>query len=286
MERTARGTERRDPLAPIMALGRRQHAIGIAVGLVGAFFVHGAGAATSLSKLYELESFAGQVRAAVVEQLRAEYEVSVVDEPPPPPAPVEPAPVAEEPTSPSAPEAPAPEEAPAPAAAQAGAALVAEPSPDEPVDLTGESFTIVSGQGDKFAGGVTEAAGTSKDAVYDQRARVGGVPGGTGTAPAAKGPVAGPDKSRPARPLGGSWNDCGFPAEADMEQVDAGVVSLIVTVGTDGRAKSAIIQSDPGYGFGAHARQCAFRKTYEVALDRAGNPVVSTTAPFRVRFTR
>ncbi len=82
-----------------------------------------------------------------------------------------------------------------------------------------------------------------------------------------------------------SWN-CGFPAEADMEQIDYATVTLSVTVGADGRAKSVTVLKDPGYGFGSLARSCAFRMRYAVGLDAQGKPITKTTAPFPVRFTR
>ncbi len=59
---------------------------------------------------------------------------------------------------------------------------------------------------------------------------------------------------------------------------------MAVTVGADGRAKSVAIQQDPGSGFGAQARQCAMRKAFTPALDKLGNPIVGTTAPFFVKF--
>ena len=159
--------------------------------------------------------------------------------------------------------------------------LTADPDPDAPVDLTGEGF--VTGEGE-FRGGITSSSGTAKQAVRDVKAVPTGVPGGTGTAPA---PVRAPveDKSRPAAPMGTSWNDCGFPAEAQLDGVEFGKVTLVVTVGTDGRAKSVSVLADPGSGFGSHARQCAMRRTFRPALDKAGQAVVSTTAPFTVKFT-
>ena len=86
--------------------------------------------------------------------------------------------------------------------------------------------------------------------------------------------------------MNGSWNDCDFPAEADIEGIDSAVVQLTVTVGPNGRAKSVTVLKDPGFGFGQSARSCAFRKQFNAALDRAGTAITMSTAPFTVRFTR
>ncbi|MEI9936780.1 MAG: energy transducer TonB [Pseudomonadota bacterium] len=142
----------------------------------------------------------------------------------------------------------------------------------------------MNGTADRYAGGVTAADGTANKAVHDLRAQ----PDGVGKAP-PPGPVAppsGPDLSRAAAPMAGSWNDCEFPAEADVEGIDSAVVQLTVTVGPNGRAKSVTVLKDPGFGFGQSARTCAFRKPFNAALDRAGAAITMSTAPFTVRFTR
>ena len=82
------------------------------------------------------------------------------------------------------------------------------------------------------------------------------------------------------------WGDCGFPPEADVEQINFARVRVVVTVGPDGRAKSVAIQSDPGHGFGERARRCAIRRTYKPGLDRSGKPVTRTTPPIWIRFER
>src|SRR5207244_7601202 len=131
--------------------------------------------------------------------LAATYEVDVEKPKPPEPPPEEPKPEPKEPEAAKAPEPP-PKEAPKdstppppPAAAQA-AAVVTAPPDNEPVDFTN---SFVTGNGETFAGGVTQAGGTSTTAVYDRHAQAGGVPGGTGTAHAPPKP-AGPDLSRKA----------------------------------------------------------------------------------------
>jgi len=275
-----------DPLAPILALGRREVRVGLILGIIGALLLHGAVGLKAASTLGEVHAFAVLVRAEVRDRLFAQLDVDVSEPPPPPPPAPEPTPEPEAPAptpvaAPATPPTPRDAPPPPPAAAEAGKVLTQDPDPNEPVDLTGDGF--VTGTGDRFAGGVTASTGTAKTAVRDLRA----APEGVGKAP--PGPVAapsGPDLSRPAAPLGGSWNDCEFPAEADVEGIDSAVVQLSVTVGPNGRAKSVSVLRDPGNGFGRSARSCAFRKTYTPALDRSGTAVTMTTAPFTVRFTR
>jgi hypothetical protein len=160
--------------------------------------------------------------------------------------------------------------------------LTSDPDPDAPVDLTGDGF--VTGNGE-FRGGITASAGTAKTAVRDIKAQPGGTPGGTGTAPAPVAKANEPDLSRAAAPPSqAAWQSCGYPSEAQMDGVDFGVVQMAVTVDTNGRAKSLSILKDPGSGFGGHARNCAMRLSFPVALDKAGKPIVGTTAPFSIRF--
>jgi hypothetical protein len=61
---------------------------------------------------------------------------------------------------------------------------------------------------------------------------------------------------------------------------------IAVTVDINGRAKSVAVIRDPGHGFAAAARTCAMMQSYKVALDRAGHPMLATTPPIVVRFTR
>jgi periplasmic protein TonB len=272
-----------DPLAPILSLGNREVRVGLILGLIGALFLHTAVGVQAASTLGDVHAFAVLVRAAVRDRLQAEVDVDL-NEPPPPPPPEPPPEPEPEPKAPPPPPTAAPPTTapPPPAAAEAGKVLTQDPDPNEPVDLTADGF--VSGTGDRFAGGVTAANGTATSAVRDLRAQ----PDGVGKAP-PPGPVApppGPDLSRAAAPMAGSWNDCEFPAEADIEGIDSAVVQLTVTVGPNGRAKSVTVLKDPGFGFGQSARTCAFRKQFNAALDRAGTAITMSTAPFTVRFTR
>ncbi|HYQ26565.1 MAG TPA: energy transducer TonB [Polyangiaceae bacterium] len=273
----------RDPLAPIFSLGNREVRVGLLLGLLGALFLHTLVGVQAASTLGDVHAFAVLVQAEVRERLAAQIDVDLSEPPPPPPP--EPEPEAEPPpTPPPSRAAPPPPNSPAPpppAAAEAGKVLTQDPDPNEPVDMTD---SIVSGSGDRYAGGVTAADGTATKAVRDLRAQ----PNGVGAAP-PPGPVApppGPDLSRAAAPMNGSWNDCEFPAEADIEGIDSAVVQLTVTVGPNGRAKSVTVLKDPGFGFGQSARSCAFRKQFNAALDRAGTAITMSTAPFTVRFTR
>src|SRR4051812_48077299 len=186
----------RDPLAPNLALGDRAVPVGVLVGVVGALLIHAAVGIRAAMVLGDLHAFAVSVLADIREQQRSQIDVDVSEPPPPPPpapepppepeAPPPPAPAAaappsEAPPPPAAPPAPDPppppppaaaappsEAPPPPPAAEAAKVLTAEPDPNEPVDLTGDS--IVTGNGDHFAGGITAANGTSKEAVRDLRA--------------------------------------------------------------------------------------------------------------------
>lgn len=269
-----------DPLGPILALGRRQLRVAAVVGIAGTLLVHGA-PATRLARAFpELNDFSSQVLDRVKERLRSEVDIDL--EPPPPPPPPPP-PIAPEP-EPAEQRAPAPINEPPPAPAQAAKVLTAEPDPDEPVDLTDQGF--VTGNADRFAGGITASTGTSPIAVRTASATPGGVPGGKGTQVGTR-PPSGKDLSRSASPdTRTSWKDCGFPSEADIEGINLALVELVVRVGADGRAQSVTVLKDPGYGFGKLARACANRKTYVYGLNSQGKPITKTTEPFVVRFTR
>jgi periplasmic protein TonB len=273
----------REPFARVFGLDRHTR-VGLLVALAIALGAHGSAGARALQSLPYLTELARAVRMDLRERLRSEVDIDLAPPPPPPPPPLPPEPEPEpEKEPPPPPKANEPPSAPPPAAAEAGKVLTAEPDPDEPVDLTGDGF--VTGTGERFAGGVTASTGTAKKAVRAPTAAA------TGTGAGSRlpvGPLVGPkDLSRPAGiNSSGDWNDCGFPPEADQEGVNFGKVTIAVTVRTDGRARSVAVIKDPGYGFGAVAQRCAMRKTYQPALNRAGEAIEQTTAPFTVRFTR
>lgn len=273
------------PLSRVLGLDRTGRSV-LLVCLAIAVGAHGSAGARVLQSQPYLTQLAAAVRSEMKERLRSQVDIDMEKEPPPPPPPPpepEPEPVPETPPPPVAKaETPPPETAPPPAAAEAGKVLTAEPDPNEPVDLTDQGF--VTGTGDSFAGGITASSGTSKTAVRNTAAVATGV--GTGGKPVGP-PTPKVDLSRPPRLLSGtSWDDCGFPAEADAEGINSGKIQLVVNVGTNGRVKSVSILSDAGFGFGAHARRCAFRKQWEPGLNAAGQPVEKSTAPLTVRFTR
>jgi protein TonB len=275
--------ERPDPFARVRTLGGRENRLGMAVGLAFALSVHGAGAAHGLSALLDMSAFAALVQSAVRDDVRSTYAVEVAEQKPPPPPPP-----AEEPKPEPEPQARVPNrgqqaEAPPPAPAQAGKVLTAATDPDAPLDLTGDGF--VTGDGDRYVGGVTSSKGTAQTPVRQALTKPEGKVGGTGKGrPDAD--LTKPDQSRSPVPLDTVWNDCGFPPEADTDQINYMKVRVVVTVGLDGRAQKVTVLSDPGHGFGRLAQQCAYRKTYGVGLNSEGKPIVSTTPPIGVTFQR
>lgn len=276
--------EAKEPLGRVLGLGGQDHPV-----LFAAIVLALAGHATAGQGVFHtfpyLRDLASAVRKGTHERLHAEVQIDEEKPPPPPPPPPEPEKEKEpEPPPPAAKAAPPPPpdaQAKPPAAAEAGKVLTQEPDPDEPVDLTGEGF--VTGTGDRFAGGVTNAQGTSKVAARSAQAAATGT--GTGTGPVAP-PAPTVNLSRPVSLGSSDWNDCGFPPEAEAEGINFAKVLVSVTVRPDGRARTVSVLKDPGFGFGSWARQCAMRKTYQTALNAKGEPVEQTTAPFNIKFTR
>ncbi len=206
----------------------------------------------------------------------------------PPPVPTEPAPtpLPEEKTPEREPEvakaikaSSAAQAAAPPVAAQAAQTLTA---PDDgKADLL--DFTLVQGTGTQYAGGTTSSLGTSTTAVRgpaSARPVAGAAPAAVNT-PAS----VGPDLSRSPVPLASDW-DCSQLFPSDPEAGDRATVTIAVTVLADGSAQRVAILRDPGHGFAAAARTCAMGQRFRPALDRAGKPVISTTPPITVRFTR
>ncbi len=250
---------------------------------LGAWFGFTSGGTLLMVALMALVSVVAWLHRVEAQMADAPAEVDVLrDEappPPPPPAQAEPEHKAEVAPPPRAtPHEPPP---PPPAPAQAGKVLTAEPDPNEPVDLTGN--TIVTGNADSYAGGTTTANGTSATAVRGLASPV-GVPGGTGAPTAAPAP-AGPDRSHAAILGGGKEWNCPFPPEADAAQVDEARVELEVQIRADGVAGTVNVLKDPGYGFGRAARQCALRQRHTPALDHEGSSIASTIK-VNVHFSR
>ncbi len=116
-----------------------------------------------------------------------------------------------------------------------------------------------------------------------------GVPGGTGTGPVgSKQGVVGGTGTGSAQPVTLSLKDwrCPWPEDAEYEDFDQQVVSIRVVVAEDGRVEKADIVSDPGYGFGKAARDCAKRVRFNPAKDTEGRANKAISPPINVRFVR
>jgi protein TonB len=267
--------------------------VGLSLALVLALLLHAAAAYPTARAASGAQSFArgvlDQLRRALDERVDIQLEPEPPPpepEPPPPPEPEpEPPPPAPPPPAAPPPEPPPPApkepEPPAPEAAQAGQVLAAEPDPNEPLDLTGNTF--VQGTADYYAGGVTASHGTSSQAVRNRLARAGGTPGGTGRAAAAAPSAV--DLSRTCGPKRKDWRSCPFPPEADVEQINHARVTVTVTVSANGEALDVRALTDPGFGFAEAARRCALGKAYVPALDRSGAAIPSSCS-ISVRFAR
>jgi protein TonB len=172
---------------------------------------------------------------------------------------------------------------PAPnAPAQAAQVLTQSDTEDEPVDLTD---SIVTGSATTYAGGTTTTSGTSAKAARGRSSagEAGGAAAGRATAPANT--AIGPDRSRKAGLVGRLDWSCPFPHEADADSIDHAVVGLAVRISATAKVESVSVISDPGHGFGAAARRCAYSKRWQPAIDRAGQPITSSLT-LNVRFTR
>lgn len=269
-----------DPLSRVLSTGPRLP-VSATVCLAVLLHVGMAAGATAASLYDEFSTWQRGIRDIVNFKL-SQYEIDVVKEPEPPPEPEKEPEPEPEPEKPVVKERTAEPEAP-PQPAEAGKVLTAEPTPNEPVDLTGG---FVTGSGSTYAGGQTSSDGTSQKAVYNPAAAPTGVVGGTGTGPGTA-PPRKDDKSRAPGLLGAvDWNDCPFPGEADAEQIDQAFVVIQVKVKPDGSPETVSVVQDPGHGFGREARKCAMRKKYSQGLDPDGNAISGTTKPFRVRFER
>lgn len=239
----------------------------IVLGAIGAALVHALVIAVALAQ--------SDNRPEKPKLERPAIEAEIIQEAPKPvpvPVPVPRSALPEPPPAPRAMKKATSLEKAAPVAAQAAKVMTAEPK--EVLDF-GETF--VQGNAASYAGGVTEAGGTSKKAVRDANARAFGVEGGKGTGAA--------DLSRePSLADGVKW-DCPFPKEADDDGLDTGVVTLKVTISANGTVDDIAVKTDPGHGFGREARRCALRKRWQTGLDRAGKAVTATKL-LNVRFTR
>jgi hypothetical protein len=146
------------------------------------------------------------------------------------------------------------------------------PAPSGPADLT--TFDLVVGQGETYAGGRSSAQGTSKNAVADPNAKIGGVPDA---------PVS--DLSRPAAPLRREWA-CPWPDEMKDSDVRYAKVTIRVGVTRDGAASKVDVLEAPPGGFAEAARRCAEREQYQIARDTHGRPTAGDTRLINVNFHR
>lgn len=296
------------PLSAVQRLGRKTARDGMYVGLILALVGHTLAVTSPDYTMWLMRTFVVKMNRELAAYYKRTQDVEVVDEKekereqpkeeevaiPVEPEPAEPEQQEPLPAPPPAPDdtddEPYPDDEPytPPAAAAAAAQDTLTADPDAEVDMTGAGWDIVDNDGsDSRASGYSSSKGKGKGHVKDSRARADGTDGGKGTGPARPAPpprAPQKDLSRQARPVGGAWN-CPFPAQADLNQVDRAVATISVTVGTNGRASTASVISDPGFGFGAQARRCALSKTYTPALDKSGNKITQTI-PVRVRFTR
>jgi len=270
----------REPLARVLDLDGKATTT-VAVAALLALLFHGTAVARTALVSLDLVRWAQEIDARVALRLAETIDIETVKPPePPPPPPPEPEPPKETVKAPPPPKDDAPPPPP-PAAAQAGKVLTQEPDPNEPVDLTN---SFVTGNATTYAGGVTQANGTSAAPIYNPNARATGVPGGTGAPQAPPAPVV--DRSRPAGLSGSSDWKCPWPSEADSEQIDDAYVMVQVTVGANGRASQVRVLQDPGHGFGREAQRCAMRETFTTALDRDGSSIPGVTKAFRIHFER
>jgi protein TonB len=167
--------------------------------------------------------------------------------------------------------------APAPAA-PAGQVLARTEDSEQPLDFTD---SIVTGNAQSFAGGVTTTSGISS--------RPGRGSGQADESPRARGNAPGNepgiDRSRAPSVLGAlAWN-CPFPSQADVEGVNSALVTIRVEVDATGRPQRVLVLSDPGHGFGEAARRCALGKRWTPGSDRWGRPH-SAGVNLSVRFVR
>ncbi len=263
----------------------------LVVGVGGAVMVHIGIVVLSiaLTILQDLAALLRENRSDVRAYFDATYDIDLAPKPAPPPPIVSPPDPA--PPPPEAPKVAAnkpkeedPYDQPAapPKPAEAAKVLTKNDDPDDRLDF---SNTIVSGNGSATYG-FQAKDGKGDKPVVNPAAKIDGVVGGTGTGTAPPAPPP-PDKSTAAGLEGGTnWSNCPFPPEADSEQIDSAVVTLVVTVRPDGSALSATVTADPGHGFARAARMCALARRYIPGRDRDGTPTTKTTPPITVRFSR
>jgi outer membrane biosynthesis protein TonB len=145
-------------------------------------------------------------------------------------------------------------------------------------DPSADTGTFASGEGNGF--GIVAGGGRGKGRGGNGRGAAGGTGTGGGRSPMAPAP----DRSRPARILDVSSDNCEFPDDAG--DVNNAVVTVQVTVGSDSRPASVAVVRTPSRSFSRAAKHCVMRRTYQAALDHDGHKIPGRTGPVIVRFTR
>jgi hypothetical protein len=241
----------------------------LALAVLTAFLVHAVALATALRSGDSLEPWAAALSARIHEELGRETLVETAT-PPPVPSPPKPPPAPTRERTPAEPRV----AARPPPPAQAGQVIAQAPGPDQPRDLTGETF--VTGTADAYAGGVTSSTGTNPHPVES--------PVVDPTAPAQV-----EDLSRPLGIADTRYFDhCPWPSGADSADVDRVAVAARIEVGPDGIADRVEVANDPGLGFRRAAIDCLARappSVWSVALDRSGRPVRASSR-FNLVFKR
>lgn len=282
-----------DPMARVLRLGNDAMSWGLMLGVVIAVSTHGSLSVRAVSSLVHFQRLAAEWRTGVRDFYDQIYEIEEQrakpkeEKPPPPP---EPEPEEEKPVVREKPlEAPKEKDIydePKAAAPKPVEAVKVLTQGEEELDLTGDGFA--SGNNTQLIGGQSAGDGTGKKRTDSPYANVKGTDDGKGKGPATPAPPAptGPDLSKPPGIVGGSAWSCPWPPEAEEEQVDEAMVTLVVTVRPDGTPAKVDVTSDPGSGFGRAARQCALARKFTPGLDRVGTAITATTPPIKVRFTR
>ena len=283
------GSAEFSPFERVFSIGRR-HTIEIILScLLLAGMAHGAVGVALVNKHTE---DATQYDVIDIELEPDKKEEEKPKEPPPP----QPEPIADPASTaamnPKAPDVVKAQDAPRPQAGSLGNLLAQKADPNDPKTKDDPYTFETDPDGKEFAGGTSQIGGGDKPGLPGAVAS--GVPGGTGTGEAKKGPLsAAPpppppaptvDKSRvPTLKNPGACKGY-FPADADD---DAASVQVLITVQPNGKVTTAsVLSEDPkGQGFGKAARTCLLSESFNSGLDRAGAPTVTTTT-VNLRFVR
>ncbi len=227
------------------------------------------------------------VRPPMISQL----EVEVPPPPPPPPTPPPPPPPAAETPPPPPPppvahnvppppprnEPPPPPPPPAPTAPPP--LMVAEEQSNDP-----SADSVPSGNNTNFRGGDMANNGVANQGPV-RNASAGGVPGGTGTAPAPPSTVRDTDLSE--RPHITCEDDAlrnFFPEEAQERGITGMRVQVRVSVDAAGAITRAQAIDDPGYGLARAAERAVMNGCHATTPRARDGRAVATVTTFRLNF--